>query len=83
MANLFPEILGLEAGLNSELAKRIVDRVKAGNPGVAEKPYKAKPKAILNVSETGPNKVTAKRFWQEAKKALVIREKCKVKEPGY
>ncbi len=83
MANLFPEILGIEAGQNSDLAKRVVDRVKAGNPNIAIKPYKAEAPSILNIPTAVPKKSKDKVRWQHAKRALIIRDKCKDKEHGY
>ena len=83
MANLFPEILGIEAGQNSDLAKRVVDRVKAGNPNIVIKPYKAGAPSILNIPTAVPKKSKDKVRWQHAKRALIIRDKCKDKEHGY
>ncbi len=83
MAKLFPEILGIEAGQNSELANRIVDRVKAGNPQVVIKPYKSGGPTILNLPTQLPARDKEKVIWQHAKRALIIREKCKRKEHGY
>ena len=60
MANLFPEILGIEAGQNSDLAKRVVDRVKAGNPNIVIKPYKAGAPSILNIPTAVPKKAKIK-----------------------
>ena len=82
MSKLFPEILGIEAGQNSELANRIVDRVKAGNPQVVIKPYKSGDPTILNLPTQIPAKSREKVIWQHAKKALIIREKCKREEHG-
>ena len=83
MAKLFPEILGIEAGQNSELANRIVDRVKAGNPQVVIKPYKSGDPTILNLPSQIPAMDKEKVIWQHAKRALIIRVKCKRKEHGY
>ncbi|MBC8193303.1 MAG: hypothetical protein H8E18_13040 [FCB group bacterium] len=82
MANLFPEILGIEAGQNSDLAKRIVDRVKAGNPGVSIKPYQVGAPTILNIPAGAPKKSKEKTIWEHAKKALVLREKLERPEAG-
>jgi len=82
LSKLFPEILGIESGQNSELATRIVDRVKAGNPQVIIKPYVPKGSTILNLPPTIPVGSRAKVNWQHAKKALIIREKCKNEEHG-
>ncbi len=82
MAILFPEILGLEAGLNSDLANRVVDRVKAGNPGVSIKPYQVGAPTILNIPAGAPKKSKEKTIWEHAKKALIIREKQERPEAG-
>ncbi|MBT4992406.1 MAG: hypothetical protein HOM93_03210 [Candidatus Marinimicrobia bacterium] len=75
MANLFPEILGIEAASNTELAKRIVKRVKLGNPAVVIKPYEVGAPTILNIPTLTPKKSKEKTLWQHAKKAVIIREK--------
>jgi DNA repair photolyase len=82
MANLFPEILGIEAGQNSELANRIVDRIKAGNPLVDKKPYKVGDTSILEIPPDVPKKSKEKTIWQHAKKALILREKQERPEAG-
>ena len=82
MANLFPEILGIEAGQNSELANRIVDRIKAGNPLVDIKPYKVGDTSILEIPPDVPKKSKEKTIWQHAKNALIIREKLERHESG-
>jgi DNA repair photolyase len=82
MTKLFPEILGIEAGQNSELATRIVDRVKTGNPNSVVKPYKVGAPSILNIPSTTPTKGKDKTIWEHAKKALIIREKQKRREAG-
>ena len=82
MANLFPEILGIEAGQNSDLAKRIVDRVKAGNPGVSIKPYQVGAPTILDIPAGAPKKSKEKTIWEHAKKALILREKLERPEAG-
>jgi DNA repair photolyase len=81
MSKLFPEILGIEAGPNTELAKRIVQRVKLGNPGVAIKPYKVGA-TILNIPTGTAKKSKEKTIWQQAKKGLIIREKLERPEAG-
>jgi len=82
MAKLFPEILGIEAGQNSALAQKIVERVKSGNPEVVIKPYKAKTPSILNIPKDTPKKSKDKVIWERAKKALIIREKLERSKNG-
>ncbi|MBT3631642.1 MAG: hypothetical protein HOL36_03725 [Candidatus Marinimicrobia bacterium] len=82
MSKLFPEILGIEAGQNSALANRIVDRVKAGNPKVAVKPYEVGASTILNLPTGAPRKSKEKTLWLRAKKALIIRAKQERPEAG-
>ena len=82
MSKLFPEILGIEAGQNSELANRIVDRIKAGNPLVDIKPYKVGDTSILEIPPDVPKKSKEKTIWQHAKNALIIREKLERHESG-
>jgi len=82
MTNLFPEVLGIETGQNSELANRIVDRIKAGNPLVDIKPYKVGASSILNIPTAVPKKSKDKIIWEAAKKAVIIREKQERPEAG-
>ncbi len=82
MSNLFPEIIGIEAGQNSELATRIVDRVKAGNPEVAIKPYKFGSPTILDIPTGTPKKSKDHARWENAKKALILRKKLERPESG-
>jgi DNA repair photolyase len=82
MEKLFPEIIGIETGQNSELANRIVDRVKAGHPKVAVKPYEIGATTILDIPPVAPKKSKEKTIWQHAKKALIIREKQERPEAG-
>jgi DNA repair photolyase len=77
MAKIFPEILGIEKGQPTELATRIVNRVKAGNPKVAIKPSVVGGPSILNIPADTPKKGRDEVVWQHAKKAVISREKQK------
>ncbi len=82
MEKLFPEILGVEPGQNTKLAKQIEDRVKLGNPGVQVKPYEVGAPTILDIPTDTPKDSREKTIWLHAKKALIIREKQERPEAG-
>ena len=83
MAKLFPEILAIEEGHTSSLAKRVKARVQGGNPQVQIKTYDKKESRILNLPQQTP-KVNPERVrWEQGKKALILRAKAKDKNQGY
>ena len=75
MANLFPERLGIEKGLNSDLAARVVERVKAGNPDVEIVGDYIKGVTKLVKLPATPKKSIEKERWIANKRSLVIRNK--------
>jgi DNA repair photolyase len=81
MSKIYPEILGFESGQTSELAKRIVKRVKVGNPAADVKSYKVGD-SILDIPTDTPRDRRAKTIWLHAKKALILREKQERRESG-
>jgi len=77
MAKLYPEILGIEKGLNSKLAKRVVDGIKAGNPKVEiVGDYKKGVTKLVKLPAT-PNESVEKELWTANKRSMVIRNKQK------
>ncbi len=77
MANLFPVRLGIESGLNSDLAVRVVERVKAGNPKVEiVGDYKKGVTKLVQLPPT-PKKSIEKETWIANKRSMVLRNKQK------
>jgi DNA repair photolyase len=75
MAKLFPVRLGIEKDLNSDLATRVVSRVKAGNPDVEiTGDYKKGVTKLINLPEV-PKKSIEKERWIANKRSLVLRNK--------
>ena len=81
MLKIYPDILGTESSQNTELAKRIVERVKKGNPDANVKSYEVGD-SILDLPADLTEGARAKVVWEKAKKALIIREKQKRPEAG-
>ena len=75
MAKLFPVRLGIEKGLNSDLATRVVSSIKVGNPDVEIiGDYKKGVTKLVKLQEV-PQKSIEKERWMANKRSLVLRNK--------
>jgi DNA repair photolyase len=77
MVKLFPERLGIEKGLDSDLAMRVVDRIKAGNSACKiTADYQKGVTKLINLPDT-PRKSIAQELWKANKRSMVLRNKQK------
>jgi DNA repair photolyase len=81
MAQMFPEIIGVESKQSTALSKRVVAQAKIGNPDVTIKQYEVGD-SILEVPSGLPDGTKAKFIWKQAKRALILREKQERHESG-
>jgi len=75
MTQLFPTTLAIEPGLSSDLAQRVVDRVKAGNPDVDIQKYESGEPGFLALPDKTPKDALENLRWKKAKASLILRDK--------
>jgi len=75
MAQYFPTTLAVEPKLSSDLAKRVIDRVKTGNPNVDMQIYQPGEPGFLALPDKTPKDARENLRWKKAKESLILRDK--------